>query len=298
MIICPSCGSNFEGDLCLGCPSCGARAVGPPLATAEHVLRSYGRALGAATSGALMSAAFLVATIIALVQTRSISVRFSSILAAGETAAWRLKWLALPAAIVALWSGRRLIRSIKNSSDRFGGLRLARAGFVVSTVVTVLIATLIGITVPTRLERRQWGIEAGHNAQAYTIRRALLEYRDLHGYVPSQDDLISELSTLPDPDGLIAEALRGLDSTGYKPTPVVAAASTRTKSPTLRGGALRNAPSNNVELPSLSLSSTNYELRLPGEDGILGTDDDLIMSDGLIKKASDPPPALSTPTRH
>ncbi len=294
MIICPSCGSNFEGDLCLGCPSCGARAVGPPLAKAEHELRSYGRALGAAATGALMAAAFLFATTIALVNTGSISLRFSAIVSAGEVAAWRLKWLALPAAIVALWSGRRLIRSIKNSADKFGGLRLARAGFVVSSVVTVLIATLIGITIPVRLERRQWGIEAGYYAQAYTIQRALLEYRDLHGYLPAREDLIKELSTLPDPGGSIAEALRGLDSAGYNPTAVVAAASTRTKSPTLRGGALRNAPSTNIEPPNVSF--TNYELRLPGEDKILGTDDDLIMRDGLILKVSDPR-AASSPNR-
>ena len=44
MIICPSCGSGVRADLCLGCPSCGARAVGPPLARAEHELPSFGRA--------------------------------------------------------------------------------------------------------------------------------------------------------------------------------------------------------------------------------------------------------------
>src|SRR5260370_41470737 len=107
--------------------------------------------------------------------------------------------MGVPAGIVAVWSGRLLIRSIENSSTKFGGLRLARAGFVVSSVVTVLIATLIGITIPVRLERRQWGIEAGYYAQAYTIQRALLEYRDLHGYLPAREDLIKELSTLPDP---------------------------------------------------------------------------------------------------
>jgi hypothetical protein len=291
LIICPSCGSIFEGDLCLGCPSCGARAVGPPLAKAEHELRSYGRALGAAATGVLMAAVFLFTTTMALVQTGSISLRFSAIVSAGEVAAWRLKWLALPAAIVALWTGRRLIRSIKNSSDKFGGLRLARAGFVVSSVVTVLIATLIGITIPVRLERRQWGIDAAVHARAYTIHRALLEYRGRHGYLPLQDELITELSTLPDPDGSIAEALRGLDATAYKPTVVVAAASTKGKSQALRIGALRNAAATNVDPPTVSF--TNYELRLPGEHRLFSTDDDFVVRDGLVTKASEPPPGSS-----
>lgn len=296
MIICPSCGSNFEGDLCVGCPSCGARAVGPPLAKAEHELRSYGRALGAAASGALMFAAFVGSVVVALVQYKlsfwTILSRSGTILSAGEVAAWRLKWLVVPAAIVALWSGRILIRSIKNSSTRFGGLRLARAGFVVSVAVTVLIATLIGITLPVRLERRQWANEAAINARGYALARALLEYRDLKGTVPTQEDLVKELSTLPDPDGSIAEALSNLDSTGYQASTLLAAASTKSKSLVPRGGAIRNAATSADSVTDRGVSFTSYKLRLPGADKILNTDDDVIVEDGLIRPASE----LSSPS--
>lgn len=298
MIICPSCGSNFEGDLCVGCPSCGARAVGPPLAKGEHELRSYGRALGAAASGVLMSAAFVGSVIATLVQYKlrfwTILLSSEKIVSAAEVAAWRLKWLVVPAAIVALWSGRLLIRSIKTSSARFGGLRLARAGFVVSALVTLLIATLIGITVPTRLERRQWGIEAGYYAQAYTIQLALLKYRDLHGTLPSA---VMDLNELPDPDGAIAAALSRLDPTGYKATALLASA-TKAKSRSIRVDAIRNStasPGADVLLGN-GLSFTNYELRLPGEDKILGTDDDLIVRDGVITPVADPSGASAAAT--
>jgi hypothetical protein len=300
LIICPSCGSNFEGDLCVGCPSCGARAVGPPLAKAEHELRSYGRALGAAASGVLMFAAFLGSVIVTLAQYKltlwTILLRSGTILTAAEVAAWRLKWLAIPSAIIALWSGRLLIRSIKNSSDRFGGLRLARAGFVVSATVTVLIATLIGITVPLRLERRQWSIDAGYYAQAYTIQRALLEYRDLHGTLPSA---LVDLKELSDPDGAIAAALSQLDPAGYKATALLASA-TKTKPRSIRVGAFRNSPASPADaLLGNGLSFTNYDLRLPGEDKILGTDDDLIMRDGVVSRVSELSPVSSVthPTR-
>ncbi len=300
MIICPSCGANFEGDLCVGCPSCGARAVGPPLAKAEHELRSYGRALGAAASGALMFAAFVGSVIVALVQYKlrfwTILFRLPTIVSAGEVAAWRLKWLLVPAAIVALWSGRLLIRSIKNSSTRFGGLRLARAGFVVSVAVTVLIATLIGITIPERLRQRQDAIEAAIHARGYALHLALLKYRELHGTLPTPDDFSRELRTLPDPDGSIADALRYVDASGYQATSVQASAAKR-KPLALRGGALRNASveSANAETPGVSF--TIYELRLPSEHRLLSADDDFVMRDGLITKASDPPPASSASTR-
>jgi len=300
LIICPSCGSNFEGDLCVGCPSCGARAVGPPLAKAEHELRSYGRALGAAATGALMFAAFVGSVVVALVQYKlrfwTIFFRLPTIASASEVAAWRLKWLVVPAAIVALWSGRVLIRSIKNSSTRFGGLRLARAGFIVSVAVTLLIATLIGITIPERLRQRQDASEAGIHARGYALHLALLEYRELHGTLPTTDDLTKELKTLPDPDGSIAEALRYVEASGYQATSVLASASTKGKPLAARGGALRDAAatSTNANLPHVSF--TIYELRLPSEHKLFGSDDDFIMRDGLIMKASDPPPATSAST--
>jgi len=59
LIICPACGSCVQADLCLGCPSCGARAVGPPLARAEHGLPSFGRA-GIAFAGGLVMVGFVL----------------------------------------------------------------------------------------------------------------------------------------------------------------------------------------------------------------------------------------------
>jgi hypothetical protein len=300
LIICPSCGSNFVGDLCVGCPSCGARAVGPPLAKAEHELRSYGRALGAAASGALMFGAFVGSVVVALIQYKlhfwTIFLRSGTIVSAAEVAAWRLKWLVIPAAIVALWSGRLLIRSIKNSSTRFGGLRLARAGFVVSVAMTLVIATMIGITIPERLRQRQDAIEAAIRARGYALHLALLDYRELHGTLPTPDDFSRELRTLPDPDGSIADALRYVDASGYQATSVLASAGKR-KPLALRGGALRNAPPASANADAPGVSFTIYELRLPGEHKLLGTDDDFIMRDGLIMKASDPPPSSSGATR-
>ena len=301
MIICPSCGSTVDGDLCVGCPSCGARAIGPPLAHAEHQLRSYGRAAIVSANGTVLLAGFLSLVIATLLQFRGFPLRLSSlisllnpstILSAGEVAAWRLKWVALPIAIVAIWSSARLVRSIKNNPDRFIGLLPARAGFAAAIIATLMVATLIGVTVPERLRRHQWAVDAGYHAQAYTIQRALLEYRALHGTLPPADDFVKGLSSLPDPDGSIAAALRDMDPNGYLPNSIVAAATTKSK-PLMRRTALRFATTSaNADAPAVTF--TNYDLRLPGPDKLMNTDDDFLVYDGLVIKASELPTSSAT----
>jgi len=214
-------------------------------------------------------------------------------LAAGETAAWRLKWFAIPMSILVLWFGRKLYRSIAADSNRFCGLRYARRGLFASAAVPVLIVILIGITVPTRLEHRQWGIEAGQLAMGSTFARAFLEYQAEFGKLPNE---LKDLRQVPDPDGSIAAALSSIDpltySTLYKPSADVATLP-KEKPRMLRGAVIRNASLNTGADDSLSdslgagLSFTNYELRLPGQDKIAGTEDDIVVHDGLVSTAGE-----------
>ena len=102
MIICPCCGLKFDGDLREGCTGCGARAVGPPLARPEHELPSYGRALFVGATGALLLLAFLSSTAFAIYEQDTFSLRFWNMVAAAETAAWRLKFMALPLALLSV----------------------------------------------------------------------------------------------------------------------------------------------------------------------------------------------------
>ena len=281
MIICPSCGSGVKGDLCLGCPSCGARAVGPPLASPEHKLPSFGRAALAFVIGVAMFGTFAGLLIAALLENKS-APGFWTIVTAGEIAAWRVKWEVLVASVVVLWSGARIIRSITQNPARFIGLLPARIGFAGALAVTVLVAALIGITVPERLRQRQMAHNAAHYSQAYTYARALLTYRELHGFIPGQDDLVTELKTLPDPDGSIAAALQSFDISGYQPGSFVASGPTKSKPMPLRGEVIRKASMSIPVADHGGISFTNYDLRLPGEDKILNTDDDLMVCDGLV----------------
>jgi hypothetical protein len=129
-------------------------------------------------------------------------------------------------------------------------------------------------------------IDAGIRAQYYTVERALLEYRLTYKTLPA--DFSDLKKRIPDPDGTLAEALANLDPAGYRPSADVAAVATE-KSRTLRGAVIRKAsfttPTDDV--PPGGLSFTNYELRMPGEDKILGTDDDWVGRDGVIVRLAD-----------
>jgi type II secretory pathway pseudopilin PulG len=230
-----------------------------------------------------MLCVFLTSVIMALIEFKGFPPSFLSIVKAGEVASWRLKWVALPVVIIVLWGGARIIRSIKTNPTMFIGLRAARLGFVASVLVMLMIGTLIGVTVPERLRQRQAALTASLYSRAYTFDRAVLTYRELHGFIPAPDDLVNELKTLPDPDGSIAEALNNLDVNGYQPSTIVASASSKGKPLAMRGNAIRKASTNSVTATDHGgVSFTNYELRLPGEDKVLNTDDDLIVRDGLV----------------
>jgi hypothetical protein len=293
--ICPCCGFKFEGTLSQGCVSCGARAVGEALPKPDRELPSFGRSLVVAVTGSLMALVFLTQTFIAAAQrapggasrlalSSFIPLDFWSWVAAGETAAWRLKWIAIPVTIIALWSSLKLYRSILKAPARFCGQGYAKGGLIASVMVPVLIAVLIGVTVPERLRLRQEGLEAASYALGYRLDRALLEYRARFGTLPAEP---KDLRRLPDPDGSIAAALSVMDASAYKPSADLAALPKR-KSPTLRGAVIRNASLDIAtdDLPAEGLSFTNYELVLPGPDKLMGTDDDMIVKDGVISKAA------------
>ena len=286
MTICPCCGFKFVGALSNGCRQCGARAVGEPLPRPAYELPSYGRALVLAIGGSLTVILFLTQTLIAMFQRPALSFGFWSWVAAGQTAAWRLKWVAIPLLIITAWLGRKLYRSIKSQPERFCGLKHARRGLLASSMVIFLIALLIGVTVPARLEQRQLAADAHFRAQWHTIESATLEYNERYQSYPASLKDLQE--RIPDPYGILAAAIRDLDPSGYRPSADFAAVASE-KSPSMRGVPMRNASLSSAtdDTPTVGLAFTKFELQLPGEDKILGTDDDWIGSNGVLKRISD-----------
>jgi hypothetical protein len=268
----------------VGCTGCGAQSVGEPLAQPEHLLPFYGRAFFVTSIGALMLLIFLSSTIAALLERAHPAFDFWSIVAAAETAAWRLKWVALPLGPLALWSGLRVCASLRREPARFTGLHIAHAGLAASALVVLMFATCIGVTIPERLRKRQMGIEAGQEALGYTFNRAVLEYRLRYKTLPS--DLYELKDKLPDADGSIAAMLADIDPSGYKSWSLVASLPSK-KSGSLRGAAIRRVSASTDDSPTEgTMALTDYEMRLPGEDKILNTDDDWIVRNGVVTKPS------------
>jgi type II secretory pathway pseudopilin PulG len=229
---------------------------------------------------------FVTQTLVAFFQ-RSTGWGFWNWVAAGETAAWRLKWVSIPVLFAVLWIGRKLYRSILLQPERFCGIKYARRGLLASSVVTLLIALLIGITVPARMEQRRLSKEAGIRAQAYAIELALTQYKLKYKTYPT--DLRSLLDRTPDPDGTLAAALLNIDPNTYRTTSADVAANATEKTRMRRGTVIRKASfSPDVDdTPSGGVTFTNYGLVLPGEDKLYGTEDDWIIQDGMIQKQSE-----------
>ena len=285
MTICPCCGFKFVGALSNGCRQCGARAVGEPLPRPAHELPFYGRAVVLAVAGSLTVLVFLTQTIIALVQKGFDPLGGWSWIAAGQTAAWRLKWISIPLLIVTAWLGRKLYRSIKLQPEKFCGLKHARRGLFAQSFVVCLIALLIGVTVPERLRQRKMAQEAAVRAAYHTFEAALVQYQAEYQTLPA--DFKDLQARIPDPYGTLAEALRSMEASGYRPSADFAAVGQQQSRP-LRGAAIRNAsfPATD-DMPTGGLAFTTYELQLPGEDKILGTEDDWIGTNGILKRVTE-----------
>ena len=293
MTICPCCGFKFEGELRLGCIGCGARSVGEPLARPEHQLPAYGRAMVVSVVGVSTLLLFLIVTIVTLVGPASSPLEDSSFLLVLQKAAWHLKWVGFPLALASVWLGARLYLSILKQPARFMGLSAARTGLAASIVFALLMTSLVGISLPRRLRARKLGIEASYRALLYTHNRAFLEYRARFGTYPTE---INDLRNLPDADGSIAQLLAQSGLANYKPWAELAAAQpASTKSSRLRGAAIRQASLNSGsdDSPREGVPFTNYELRLPGDDKILGTADDWLMRDGIVRPVSAVNPSLT-----
>jgi hypothetical protein len=287
--ICPCCGFKFSGSLTEGCRQCGAQAVGEALPKPAHQLPSYGRSLALVLSGSIIVLVFAAQTIMAMVQRSAGSwgrvLQFWQWIAAGETAAWRLKWISIPVMLVTLWFGLKIYQSIKAEPERFCGLNFARRGLLATATVGLLIATLIGITVPARLRQRQMAIDAGIQAQARTLDSALYQYKVKYKTLPA--DLKTLAARIPDPDGTLAEAIRNIDPADYHPSADVATATTE-QPRRLNGALIKKASLTSTDdAAPAGIAFTVYDVRLPGEDKIRGTEDDWIARDGMIMKLAD-----------
>ena len=260
-----------------GCAACGARAVGPPLARPERELPALGHALAVSAAGLLLALASAAAFVSALWQREGFDLAPPALLRAAETAAWGLKWSALPASFALAFACARLRAHMRRAPERFAGHRPARAGLAATLAVAFVLSALVGVTVPERLRMRELARRAAENAVLYSTDLALARYRRRFGTYPAT---LEDLRRLEDTDGSVAKLIAAVGAGEYKPeTDLASLSAGRAKSRARRRARAAD------DMPGGGIVFTNYELVLPGGDGVLGTGDDLRISDGLIHEA-------------
>jgi hypothetical protein len=238
-----------------------------------------------ATVGLVMLLAVVAATVMALIQRPPANFDLLNLLNGAEFAVWKYKWILVPASLLGFWASWKLRAGIRREPVKFVSGRPVRYGLLASGVAVCGILTLIGVTIPQRIQSYRISVDAEQYAKAYAYDRALTAYRNRFGTFPT---VPGDLRKLPDPDGTIAELLKDSNQSAYRPWTELASASPGSvPKPKLDGASIRQASINTgtdvaEEEP---VSFTSYELRTPGADGMYGTEDDLLISDGIVAKA-------------
>lgn len=198
------------------------------------------------------------------------------VLAVLSLAAIVWKWV-LPLTLVSLLLARTALRKIKADPRHFGGRRTAITAMTLSSLIFVAISIWVVAGIPKYLRYRAESQRAATRAQMYKVAIALNEYKRVHGTYPAR---IEELN--------IEGGMEGDTAQGGSPV-VLDYWDNRLK---YRATAEIAADSKNED-NSLPFTSFNeYQLVSPGPDGKMGTNDDLVMRDGIIvspSKADIPP---------
>lgn len=286
MITCPCCGSSSETEFDK-CAKCGAEPVGPPLVAPVEALPSFGLAAAACAGSALALATLLVATVGAVSEQKAIlTANFGEWLTGAEIAAWRLKYVLLPATLGSIWMSWRAYARARREPRRWAGRRLGLGALGVASVSLIFAATLIGVTVPARLEKRELVRALERQVPLSSFHRMVTQYRVRYGTLPAD---VSDLRKLPDPDRSIEALLAQIPAGAYSASAEKASLRPPIRSRKLRGGvrlqpiALGRGKSVD-DLDGETISFTNYVLRLPGEDNLPNTSDDVILRDGLSEQ--------------
>ena len=172
------------------------------------------------------------------------------------------KWMALAAPIV-IWSAWRALRLAKTDPEWYGGYKTAVTAFTVTTIAGAGLATYGIAHIPQAIENYKLRRIAATEAAMYHYANALEDYKRTTGMGSSYPRNSQEFRKA------IGEALptdywdQGLK---YESQP----------------GKLAEGTKDGVLIPI-----SRFELRSMGPDGVAGTDDDIIMRDGIIIRGAD-----------
>ncbi len=283
-MICPCCGKSREISSS-DCASCGAKQVGPPLAPPDVLMPKLGPSFAALACGVVVIIAFLLTWIFIrdakvaralAVWTLGDGLELTQSLIKGDKNlpyyrifafdAYRLAFYfslgAIPLSLAGIWLARRATRLIKSDSAGFGGMRMARASYFLSIGLLIVFSAVTISSIPREIAKMKAQHAAATRALMYELHAQALQryYKEYGGYPRELDkDYLSRVNAEETPR---SDYWGG--SFDYKPVAVVAS----------KGAA---AP------------YSDYALRSAGPDGKLGTEDDIVMVNGVIVDTQNEP---------
>lgn len=181
------------------------------------------------------------------------------------------KWLAF-AAVLVIWAALRAFRLAKRTPELYGGYRTAAITLAVTIAGGAALAAYGISRVPQALDNYKVRQIAATQAAMYHVANSLEEYKRAGSYPRNAQEYAKAIGESI-PADYWGRSLKYQSKTGD-------IAETRIRS----------------QASGLPLS--NFELRSAGPDGIVGTEDDIVMRDGIIMAASDlKDPRVSQPLR-
>ena len=166
------------------------------------------------------------------------------------------KWLGFLAVVVA-WSAWRAMRLGKQYPDWYGGRRVAALSFAVSVAGVTLLASYGTIRLPEVFENYRTQETAATRAAMYHYWEAIEEFKRGPGigqYPKDVQDLRKNTGESLPQDSW-DQSIR------YQPI----------------SGQVADR-----SIQKTGFANTHFELRSPGPDGVIGTDDDIVMRDGIF----------------
>jgi hypothetical protein len=170
------------------------------------------------------------------------------------------KFLAFGAVLV-VWSAWRAMKLAKADPEKYGGYRVATATLTITLIAGIGIAGYTVAYIPKFLKNREIRRDAATKANMIHYQANVIEeYKRIHGSYPRNAQEAAKVSSEPVPADYWNHNI------SYKS----------------RIGDIVNASTSPT-----SISFSNFELRSKGPDEVEGTDDDIIMRDGIFYTAAE-----------
>jgi len=169
------------------------------------------------------------------------------------------KWMALAAALV-IWSAWRAMRLAQRDPEGYGGYRTASATLAVTVFASIIAGGYSVAYVPEYLQLRRDRQEAATKANIIHVQALLEEYKRKNGAYPPSLQALRRITGKALPTDYWEKSF----SYEGRTDALVSGRATVT-----------------------GINFNNFELRSAGPDEKMGTDDDIIMRDGLFISASE-----------